>query len=101
MKKKLISVLAGVLMLAGCGEKEEPTVHWSHTACVQSIAEEKDLGDYIYTVKEIKTNYERGDDEVYCFDITIKSGRYEKRFMCYAVVDDGEVIFVDCDPWID
>ena len=62
-------------------------------------AKGRGLENYVYTVKEIKTDYESGDDEVHCFDITIKSGSYEARFYCFAVVDDGEVMFVDCDVW--
>lgn len=101
MKKKLISVLAGVLMLAGCGEKEEPTVHWSHTACVDAIVAEQGLEDYTYTVKQIEHDEDHGDDEVYCFDITITTSETSYRYCCFAAVDDGEVIFVDCDTWLD
>lgn len=101
MKKKLISVLAGVLMLAGCGEKEEPTVHWSHTACVGEIVTGLGVKDYTYTAKQIEHDEDHGDDEVYCFDITVMTGETAYRYCCFAVVDDGEVIFVDCDPWID
>lgn len=99
MKRKFVALLFALAMVFSAGCKKEEKAHWSHEACVEWIAEECGLENYVYTVKEIKTDEESGDDEVHCFDITIKSGAYEKRFMCFAVVDDGEVMFVDCDVW--
>lgn len=102
MKKKILAMLfaLGMVFSAGCSKgSKEDKAHWSHKACVKHIAKNVGLEEYVYSVKEIEHEYEKGDDEVYCFDITVKSGAYEQRFMCFAVVDDGEVMFVDCDVW--
>lgn len=94
--KKLAFVLASLCMLAGCGKNE---VHWSHKECVDWIVESVGIkGEYVYSVKELEHDYTHGDDEVYCFDITVKGNR-EYRYCCYAVIDDGEVMYVDCDIW--
>ena len=61
------------------------------------IADFAGVEDYLYSVKEIECDYKHGDDEVHCFEIVFNAGLYEETFLCYAVVDDGEVIYVDCD----
>jgi hypothetical protein len=94
--KKLAFVLASLCMLAGCGKNE---AHWSHKNCVDWIVENVGItGEYIYSVKEIEHDYTHGDDEVYCFDITINAN-YTYRYCCYTVIDNGELMYIDCDIW--
>jgi hypothetical protein len=81
-------------MLAGCGKNE---AHWSHKACVEEIEGRLNLTDYVYSVKEVDNEYNHGDDEVYAFEITVRSEGREWQYYCYAVVDDGEIMYVDCD----
>jgi predicted small secreted protein len=93
--KKLAFVLASLCMLAGCGKNE---VHWSHKECVDWIVESVGIkGEYIYSVKEIEHDYTHGDDEVYCFEITVRAEGKMLDYYCFAVVDDGELMYVDCD----
>ena len=94
--KKLALILASLCMLAGCGKNE---AHWSHKACVEDIVNCRNLVAYSYEVEELDHEYKRGDDEVYCFDITITAGDWSQRYCCYAVVDGDEVMYVDCDKW--
>ena len=98
--KKLVCLSASLILLVSCSNKkpEEAAPHWSHEACVEYIVNEKKLSNYVYEVVELDHDYIHGDDEIHCFKIAIKSGNYEKKWMCYAVLDDGEVLFVDCDP---
>lgn len=77
-----------------CSCKDEP--HWSHKACVEEIAERLHLTDYVYTVKEVDDDYEHGDGKVYCFEITVRAKTRVWEYYCCAVVNDGEVVFVDC-----
>ena len=98
MKKKILSLLAGLFLLAGCNTEK---AHWSHKACVEEIVRCRNLRTYSYSVKEIEHDEKVGDDEVYCFDITVKSGSWSERYCCFAVVDEGEVMYVDCDVWGD
>ena len=94
--KKLIAILCLALtILTGCNK-----AHWSHEKCVEYIVERNNILSYDYTVKQINHNEKTsGNDEVYCFDITIISGDFNQRYCCFAVVSDGEVIYVDCDKW--
>lgn len=93
--KKLAFVLASLCMLAGCANNE---AHWSHKNCVEDIASRENLVEYSYDVKEID-EYNSGDDEVHCFDITITAGDWKQRYCCFAVLDDGELMYIDCDIW--
>lgn len=103
IKKLLIAMIALCLsiILFACNEKEnEP--HWSYKACINELIPDGVLNySYTYTVKEIKHNeIAKGDDEIHCFDITItKSAGKEVRYCCFAVVSDGDVVYVDCDKW--
>lgn len=94
--KKLIAILCLALtILTGCNK-----AHWSYEKCVKDIVERHNLLTYDYTVKQINHNEKTsGNDEVYCFDITITSGDFKQRYCCFAVVSDAEVIYVDCDKW--
>ena len=94
--KKLFFMIAMCLTLASCSN----TAHWSHKACVDEIVKAQGLTAYSYTVKEIPHEETVvGDDEVRCFDITVTSGDWSQRYCCFAVIDDNEVLYVDCDRW--
>ena len=104
MKGKIIGLMASVVCMAtfaGCGsekDKVESAPHWSHKACVEEIVSELDLFDYTYTATQVEhEKIPRGDDEIYCFDITISAGEQVYEYYCFAVVDEGEVLYVDCD----
>ena len=95
MKKIILIFAMMVLVLSGC-KKEVP--HWSYQVCLEELT--KDIAEYTYTVEEIEHNEEvRGDDEVYCFDISITYNGITERYCCFAVLDDKEVLYVDCDLW--
>ena len=104
MKKLVLIVIAIMcLSLVGCNNKEP---HWSYQACIDELIPNGVLNySYTYTVKEIKHNeIAKGDDEIHCFDITITKGAGNMwgepiRYCCFAVVSDGEVVYVDCDEW--
>lgn len=97
MKRILLVLLCSLCCFCSCGKQE---VHWSHKACVETIVKRHSLSTYSYSVKEIEHDeVASGNDEVYCFDITIKSGDFERRYCCFAVVSDGNVIYTDCDVW--
>ena len=96
--KNILALMAGLCLLAGCKSEK---VHWSHKACVDEIVQCRNLRTYSYTAKELVHDEAVGDDEVHCFDITVKSGDWSERYCCYAVLDEGEVMFVDCDKWGD
>ena len=104
MKKQVLSIMTALTLTAfvGCkkGENQE-VVHWSHKDCVQAIVDDLGVGDYTYTATQLAYETENSDDEIYCFDITLTVGERDYRYYCYAVVDDGEVLFVDCDAWVD
>lgn len=58
--------------------------------------------DYTYTIKEIEHNeVPKGDDEIYCFDISITQENVTKRYCCFVIVSDGEIMYVDCDLWVE
>ena len=96
--KILYILLFIICCFCGCGKQE---VHWSHKACIEEIAKKNNLTEYTYTVEQIEHQEKpKGDDEIYCFDITIRSGDFEKRYYCFSVVDKGEILDVDCDEWI-
>lgn len=96
MKKLLLIVLASLTLLAGC--KKKP--HWSYESCVERIVYVNGFITYDYTVKQIDHSEKSvGDDEVYCFDITVTSGKTVIRYCCFTIVSDNEVIYVDCDKW--
>ena len=99
MKKKFTAMLFALTLLfaPACKKKDEP--HWSHKNCVETIAKFVGVEDYTYSVKELDYDYKHGDDEVYCFKIVFNAGLYEETFMCFAVVDDNEVLYVDYDIW--
>ena len=103
MKKLLAILLCGVVLFSGC-KKDEP--HWSYQACIDELIPNGVLtSSYTYTVKQIEHHeIPKGDDEIYCFDITITKGAGNSwgkpvRYCCFAVVSDGEVVYVDCDRW--
>ena len=102
MKKLILFLCLAVAMFIGCSSSKEP--HWSYQACIDELIPNGDL-NYSYTVKEIEHNeIAIGDDEIYCFDITITKGDGNGwgetvRYCCFTVVSDGEVVSVDCDRW--
>lgn len=104
MKKQVLSIMTALTLTAfvGCknGENQE-VVHWSHKDCVQAIVNDLGVEEYTYTAKQVSYASENSDDEIYCFDITLTVGEIDYRYCCYAVVEDGEVLFVDCDAWVD
>ena len=102
MKKLLCLLVLTLTLLTGCNK--EP--HWSYQACIDELIPNGVLtSSYTYTVKEIEHHeIAKGDDEIYCFDITITKGAGNMwgepvRYCCFAVVSDGEVVYVDCDRW--
>jgi hypothetical protein len=102
--KKLILIICLIFALPfGCKQEIEP--HWSYKDCLIDISKQIHSTVFDYTVKEIEHDETaKGDDEIHCFDITItKSAGYmlgeSKRYCCFAVVSDGEVMYVDCDLW--
>lgn len=104
MKKLILFLCLALAMLAGCSSNKEP--HWSYQACIDELIPNGVLNySYTYTVKEIEHNeIAEGDDEIHCFDITITKGAGNRqgetvRYYCFAVVSDGEVVYVDCDKW--
>ena len=94
--KKLKLLLACLVMFVGCSKNG---AHWSYKECIKDIANCENLTEYSYEVKEIEHEY-KTVDEIHCFDITIKTGNWSQRYYCYAVLDDGEVLYVDCDRWV-
>lgn len=98
MKKLfLMLVMTVVLILSGCRGTDP---HWSYKACLMDIADQIEQIEFDYTVEEIEHNEDvRGDDEIHCFDISITYNGITERYCCFAVLDDGEVLYVDCDIW--
>ncbi len=93
MKKLIVALCLALTILTGCN-KNDP--HWSYQACLREIVKTEQTELKRYSIKELKhKEIFYGDDEVYCFDITVNGN----RFCCFAVVSDGEVIYVDCNKW--
>jgi hypothetical protein len=102
MKKLLLPLLLMVLscvLITGC----KKTAHWSYKYCIDERVSFgwAEHGVYSYTVKEIPHDETSGDDEVHCFDITFTSGNRTTRWCCFSVIQDGEVLYVDCDRWVE
>ena len=97
-KKQIISVgLCATAVISGCSAIEKP--HWSHEACVAEIVRQQGFEEYTYSVTQVAYDGETdGNDEIYCFNIIVteKGGR-SVVYRCFAVVDNDEVMFVDCD----
>ena len=93
--KKLVLIVIVIMCLSLVGCKNKP--HWSYQACIDElVTDEKST----YTVKEIEHNeVARGDEEIYCFDITVTREGESIRYCCFTVVSDGEVLYTDCDEW--
>lgn len=92
MKKLILILLALCTILTGCKVK----AHWSHEACVEEIVKEYGFEDYEVEVWQIDKE-SMSDDTIYSFDIIITENGIEYRFYCFAVIDDDEIMYVDCD----
>lgn len=99
MKKLILTFLACLCMLTGFAGCSKDKTHWSYRECIKDIVNLRNLEEYDYEVKEIDHEYQNGDDEIHCFDITIITNDWSQRYCCYAVIDDGEVLYTDCDEW--
>ena len=85
-------VLMSIAIMGILMTKQEP--HWSYEACLKEIMVE----GAEYEVKEIAhTEVAKGNDEIYCFEITITYEDVSTKYICFSVVSGDEVIYVDCD----
>lgn len=100
MKKLITSILTATALTSfiSCTKKESTALHWSHLDCITKIIADLNLQNYTYEAVQLEHQISN-DDEIYSFKITVYSGKEQYTYYCYTVLDDNEVIFIDCDPW--